>query len=119
MKINTSTFEESNLVVSKEDRIAYAHTLMGYYDSIVSLSGTSLSPDSEPVQTLVGLAYTLIRELKSYYHKAADTEFTAQEFAEQQTELLQQKESLLESYGETAFDFLISAITHFGNYNGK
>ena len=105
---------ESNVVEppSKEERIKYSYLLMGYHEAICRLS--TLDYKSEPIQTLVGLIYDLMQELKMLYVDP-DTALTPEAFADEHIDLLfWQEEQLLESYGEDSFNFLLNSIIYFG-----
>lgn len=97
---------------NREDRIKYAYLLMGYHNSICSLS--SLDYKSETIQILVSLAYDLMYSLK-LQHVSVDAEYTPELFAEEHCRvLLIKKSELIESYGEGGFEFLLDSIKYFG-----
>ena len=97
---------------SNEERNKYSYLLMGYHEAICSLS--ALDYKSEPIQTLVGLVYDLMSELKTLYVDH-NMEFTPELFTEEHIDLLYSQESqLLESYGENDFEFLVNSIKYFG-----
>ena len=97
---------------SKEERIKYACLLMGYHNSICSLS--SLDYKSETIQVLIGLTYDLMRSLKQK-RMSVDAEYSPKLFAKKHCRILLIKKSeFIESYGEDGFEFLVNSIKYFG-----